>query len=404
MSVNTADMGAPGVRLPEMAASGVVSVIIARGDGVVSHLITPRRLPPRRDPAHPLLLTNLLPVATQDGFRAAMAAVQREGGMRTFNWHAGGACWPGDVNEAGPRRAILAPCTALDGGPSVAIVISAPPGGDGQPGGDLQERLAQAHSQLMHSEKMAAVGQLAAGVAHEINNPVGFVFSNLGTLAGYVRDLLRIVDAIDDCASLDALRQLKAGIDYAYIRDDVEALIVESEDGIDRIKRIIAALKDFTHQGDDEFREADINRGIETTLKVVNSELKYRAEVVTEFGDIPAVECIASQVNQVVMNLLVNAAHAMNGFGRIVVRTGLSGDNVWIEVEDNGCGMSKDLQARIFEPFFTTKPVGQGTGLGLALSYNIVQKHNGRIDVDSESGRGTRFRVCLPVSQSRTGS
>ncbi|WP_373387423.1 ATP-binding protein [Pseudomonas alcaligenes] len=263
----------------------------------------------------------------------------------------------------------------------------------------LLRKLDTANSQLLQSEKLAAIGQLAAGVAHEINNPIGFVFSNLKTLSGYVRDLLKIIDAVDGVADLDELRQLKRGLEYDYIRGDVEALIHESEDGIDRVKRIISALKDFSHIEEEEFRPADLHRGLDTTLNVVNNELKYKAEVVKEYGELPEVECIPSQINQVVMNLLVNAAHAIEQFGRIALRTGCEQDEVWLEVEDTGKGIEPKVLNRIFEPFFTTKPVGKGTGLGLALSYNIVQKHNGRIDVHSEVGVGTRFRVYLPIKQ-----
>lgn len=263
----------------------------------------------------------------------------------------------------------------------------------------LIKKLEKANDQLLQSEKLAAIGQLAAGVAHEINNPIGYVFSNLQTLAGYVRDLLRIVDAVDGAGSLDDLRQLKRSLEYDYIRSDIEALISESGDGIDRVKKIITSLKDFSHIEEDEFHPADLHRGLNTTLNVVNNELKYKADVVKEYGDLPEVECIASQVNQVVMNLLVNAAQAIEQFGRITLRTGHEGDWVWLEVEDTGKGIEPRLLNRIYEPFFTTKPVGKGTGLGLSLSYNIVQKHHGRIEVDSEPGRGTRFRVWLPRRQ-----
>ncbi len=263
----------------------------------------------------------------------------------------------------------------------------------------LIKKLEKANTQLMQSEKLAAIGQLAAGVAHEINNPIGYVFSNLKTLAGYVHDLLRIIDAVDGAASLDELRQLKRSLEYDYIRNDVEALISESEDGIERVKKIITALKDFSHIEEEQFRLADLHRGLDTTLNLVSNELKYKAEVIKEYRQLPEVECIPSQINQVVMNLLVNAAHAIERFGRITLRSGHEGDWVWLEVEDTGQGIEPHLLNRIYEPFFTTKPVGKGTGLGLSLSYNIVQKHHGRIEVHSELGKGSRFRIWLPVSQ-----
>src|SRR3990167_2297782 len=263
----------------------------------------------------------------------------------------------------------------------------------------LLRKLETANSQLLQSEKMAAIGQLAAGVAHEINNPIGYVFSNLKTLDGYVRDLLKIADAVDAAGDLDELRQLKRQLEYDYIRGDVAALINESEDGIDRVTRIISALKDFSHIEEDEFRPADLHRGLDTTLNVVNNELKYKAEVIKEYGQLPAVECMPSQINQVMMNLLVNAAHAIEQFGRIPRRSGHENGWVWLEVEDTGHGIAAHVLNRIYEPFFTTKPVGKGTGLGLSLSYNIVRKHNGRIEVFSTPGQGTRFRVWLPALQ-----
>lgn len=263
----------------------------------------------------------------------------------------------------------------------------------------LVSKLEKAQVQLLQSERLATIGQLAAGVAHEINNPVGYVFSNLKTLAGYVEDLLRIIDAVDSVATLDELRQLKLSLEYDYIRNDVEALIVESEDGIERVKKIITALKDFSHIEEEEFVQADLLRGLESTLNMVNNELKYKAEVVREFADLPPVECIASQINQIVMNLLINAAHAIVQFGVITLRCGHEGAWVWIEVEDTGRGIDPDILKRVYDPFFTTKPVGQGTGLGLTLSYNILQKHHGRFDVESTPGQGSRFRFWLPVRQ-----
>ncbi|MDH4568630.1 ATP-binding protein [Pseudomonas sp. BN414] len=267
----------------------------------------------------------------------------------------------------------------------------------------LVHKLEKANAQLLQSEKLAAIGQLAAGVAHEINNPIGYVFSNLKTLTGYVNDLLRIVDAVDGVGSLEELQQLKRSLEYDYIRNDVEALIHESEDGIERVKKIITALKDFSHIEEEAFRAADLHKGFDSTLNLVNNELKYKAEVVREYGELPLVECIPSQINQVVMNLLINAAHAIEGFGRITLRSGQQGDWVWLEVEDDGKGIDPNILNRIYEPFFTTKPVGKGTGLGLALSYNIVQKHSGRIEVVSQPCHGTRFRVWLPRQQPQPG-
>lgn len=263
----------------------------------------------------------------------------------------------------------------------------------------LMEEINRAQRHLVQSEKMAGIGQLAAGVAHEINNPVGYVFSNLRSLANYVHDLIRIVDAVDTVDDIEDLRHLKMALDYAFIRDDVEALISESEEGINRVKNIITALQDFSHVDHGGFRLADLHRGIDTTLNVAANELKYKADVVKEYGDLPQIECNISQLNQMVLNLLVNAAQAIEGRGTITIRTGVAGTDVWLEIEDTGSGMSPELAEKIFEPFFTTKPVGRGTGLGLALSYGIVQQHKGHIEVRSEAGKGSCFRVTLPMVQ-----
>ncbi|NMT62950.1 sensor histidine kinase [Marinobacter orientalis] len=264
----------------------------------------------------------------------------------------------------------------------------------------LNARLEQANRQLLQSEKLAAIGQLAAGVAHEINNPVGYVYSNLQSLGTYLEDLFRLTDAVDAGASLDDLSAIKKNIDYSFLKGDLKDLLAESREGIERVKTIISAMKDFSHIEDEEFKPADLHRGIETTLNVVNNELKYKATVTREFGDLPEVECISSQINQVVMNLLVNAAHAIEDFGEIIVRTRCDGDWAVVEVEDNGKGIARENLHRIFEPFFTTKPVGKGTGLGLSLSFNIVQKHSGSITAEHAStGKGTCFRISLPLKQ-----
>lgn len=263
----------------------------------------------------------------------------------------------------------------------------------------LLKEIERANDNLIRSEKLAGIGQLAAGVAHEINNPVGYVFSNLRTLAGYVTDLLKIIDAVDQAQSVDEVRRLMLNLDYSYIRGDVEALIQESGEGIDRVKRIISALQDFCHNDSDVFSLADVHRGLDTTLSVAANKIKYKAVVIKEYGELPKVQCNASQINQVILNLLVNAAHAIEHDGIITVRTGKDGGDIWFEVQDNGKGMEPAVISRLFEPFFTTKPVGEGTGLGLALSYNIVQKHHGRIEVFSQIGEGARIRVWLPIAQ-----
>jgi two-component system, NtrC family, sensor kinase len=266
----------------------------------------------------------------------------------------------------------------------------------------LIKRLEEAQNQLLQSERMASIGQLAAGVAHEINNPVGFVNSNLGSLQRYVTDMLRLLSVYEKAegalpgAAMQEISQVKADIDVAFLREDVANLLVESLDGLKRVTRIVQDLKDFSHVDESERQWADLEAGLESTLRVVWNELKYKAEVIKEFAGIPQVECFAFQLNQVFMNLLINASHAIEGRGTIAIRTGHDDACVWVEVQDSGRGIKPEHLSRIFEPFFTTKPVGQGTGLGLSLAYGIVKKHDGRIEVKSELGQGTVFRVILP--------
>jgi len=263
----------------------------------------------------------------------------------------------------------------------------------------LNKQLSEAQDQLLQSEKMASIGQLAAGVAHEINNPVGYINSNITTLESYIRDLIRLVDAYEQGLQQDEVAKIKDEIDLDYLKEDLDALLRESQEGIVRVKQIVQDLKDFSHVDESEWQWADLHRGIDSTLNIVNNEIKYKAEVTKEYGDLPQVECIISQINQVVMNLLVNAAHAIEERGTIVIRTGTENEGVWIEIEDSGSGMSEETAGRIFDPFYTTKPVGSGTGLGLSLSYGIIQRHNGTIDVKSELGKGTTFRIWLPIEQ-----
>ncbi len=258
--------------------------------------------------------------------------------------------------------------------------------------GELEE----AHVQLLQSEKMASIGVLAAGVAHEINNPIGFVSSNLGTLKDYHKTMVALLDA---CRAGRATEADFAAADFDYLKADLADLMRESRDGLERVRKIVADLKDFSRLDQADWQEADLNAGIECTLNVVRNEIKYKAEVVREYdAKLPPVRCLPAQINQVVMNLLVNAAHAIEERGIITVRSGHDAEWAWIEVADTGRGMSPEVLKCIFDPFYTTKPVGKGTGLGLSISYDIVDKHGGHIDVSSEPGRGTTFRVWLPLA------
>jgi len=273
-------------------------------------------------------------------------------------------------------------------------------------------QLQDAQNLLLQSEKMSSIGQLAAGVAHEINNPIGYVYSNLGTLEKYVQDAFGMIEqyeqaegAIGDDAVRARLKATREKLDIEFLKEDLRALMNESKDGITRVKNIVQNLKDFSHvDASDEWHFADLHNGLDSTLNIVNNETKYKANVVREYGDLPEVECLSSQLNQVFMNLLVNAAHAIEERGTITIRTGTirtdrQEDEVWVEIADTGKGIAPEHLKKIFDPFFTTKPIGKGTGLGLSLSYGIIQKHHGRIEVESEPGKGTAFRVWLPVRQ-----
>ncbi len=270
----------------------------------------------------------------------------------------------------------------------------------------LNHRLSEARQQLVQSEKLASIGQLAAGVAHEINNPIGYVHSNIGALEKYLEDVFAMLAAyqeaeasIADPARAAKIAALRKQLDLDFLSEDIPMLMGESKEGIARVKKIVQDLKDFSRvDSSDEFQWANLHHGIDSTLNIVANEIKYKADVIKEYGELPDVECLPSQINQVIMNLCVNAAHAMGETrGRIVIRTGCSGEQVWIEVADDGCGIPPANLQKIFDPFFTTKPVGKGTGLGLSLSYGIVKNHNGTLTVDSEVGKGTTFRITLPV-------
>lgn len=272
----------------------------------------------------------------------------------------------------------------------------------------LNTKLEQAQNQLLQSEKMASIGMLAAGVAHEINNPIGFIKSNMQSLENYVNDLMLVVAAYERAeaslpeqqAAFAELHEVEDQIEFDYVKQDIRALIAESRQGLERVTKIVVDLKNFSHmESKDQWTVDDIHAGIESTLNVIWNELKYTCEVKKEYGQLPLVECVISQLNQVFMNLLVNAAQAIENKGIITIRTGTDGEMIWIEIGDTGKGIAAENIGNIFNPFYTTKPVGKGTGLGLSVSYGIVQKHHGRITVESEIGQGTRFRVWLPVTQ-----
>lgn len=264
--------------------------------------------------------------------------------------------------------------------------------------------------QLLQSDKMATVGQLAAGVAHEINNPTGFVMANLDVLNGYVQNLKKMLDKYGELeryftternehaevlhAELDKLKQ-DLGVEEILI--DFSCLIKESLDGMLRIQRIVADLRSFSHSDESHWEEADITELIQLALNIARNEIKYKAEVVKEYAAVPKILCYPQQLSQVFLNLIVNAVQAITGRGKIIIKTYVDGDMLVVSIADTGCGMSESVRSRIFEPFFTTKPVGKGTGLGLSLAYNIISKHHGEISAASQPGEGTTFTIRLPL-------
>lgn len=268
----------------------------------------------------------------------------------------------------------------------------------------LNAKLEDAQNQLLQQDKMASIGQLAAGVAHEINNPVGFVSSNLKTLRQYASGLLALSGAYEaarlapgDAALASALDRKRREVEVDYLVDDLPQLLDECDDGLDRVKRIVLDLKGFSRVDHVDWQEADLNVGLQSTLNVVRHEVKNKADIKTQLPQLPLVTCLAGQLNQVFMNLIVNAAQAIGDLGTITVSSGVQDHWVWMQVTDTGCGISEAAQRRIFEPFYTTKEVGKGTGLGLSLSFSIVQKHGGNIQVHSAPGQGSAFRVWVPV-------
>ncbi|MDD2734243.1 MAG: ATP-binding protein [Desulfuromonadaceae bacterium] len=333
---------------------------------------------------------------------------------------------PHELHEKMDRECLTAnqPCryearlANNEGTPFDVIITKAPYLADkGKSGGivgtftDITERkqsevtLQQMQGQIIQQEKMASIGQLAAGVAHEINNPMGFITSNLTSLAKYAERLDQYIAALlqslysctshPGLAEIDALRQ-KLKVDY--IISDVCELVNESLDGAKRVQRIVQDLKSFSRVDQVECCRVNLNDLLETTINIAWNELKYIATLERDFGEIPDISCFPQQLNQVFLNLLVNAAQAMEKQGNIVVRTWADNDRVFVSVADTGKGMPEHIQKSIFEPFFTTKEVGKGTGLGLSISADIIRKHGGEITVTSEVGCGTTFTVILPVT------
>ncbi len=264
----------------------------------------------------------------------------------------------------------------------------------------FEVKLDEATKRLVQSEKLASLGELAAGVAHEINNPVGYVSSNLTTLQKYLAVYEKVLDAPE--ANSAEISALKKKLNYAFIRDDLQNLVKETQEGVGRVKAIIQNLKDYARtNAATHYVASDIQVGLKSTLNIARNQLKNRADVRLELGNLPLVECAPSQIDQVFLNLIVNAAQAMpeGKMGLIDIRTHCDDTQVWIEVQDNGPGIAPEILKKIFDPFFTTKDPGTGTGLGLSVSQNIIQQHGGTLTVDSTVGVGTTFKITLPIKR-----
>jgi signal transduction histidine kinase len=319
----------------------------------------------------------------------------------------------------GKVREMVKQVTLADGKHDFKIISSAIIGNDGKViaaielVNDITEELAL-ERELQQSQKLASIGQLAAGVAHEINNPTGFVSSNLGTLKGYQGDISRLIDLYRELKasiklgdqppvsnhvtdSIEKIEAFEEEIDLDYLREDIVDLIEESKEGTERIKKIVEDLKHFAHPGQDKIQDTDINKELTSTLNVVNNELKYKARVVKDFNTLPIIMANPQQLNQVFINILVNAAQSIEKMGEIRIMTKAVNGHVQIHISDTGCGISEENLTKIFDPFFTTKGVGKGTGLGMNIAYNIIQKHKGDIQVESRVGEGTTFILSLPV-------
>lgn len=273
------------------------------------------------------------------------------------------------------------------------------------------EDLKQAQSQLVDSEKMASLGQLTAGIAHEINNPINFVTSNINPLKRDVEMILDMMNNIEQISQSDdsiedkkkQIEEYKEEMDFDYLVTEIRHLIKGIYEGASRTAEIVKGLKIFSRLDEDDLKRADINEGLESTLIIANNLIGNKTIVVKEYGELPLVECYAGKLNQVFLNIISNAAYAIDKKfgesegGEIKVSTTIVDGNVEISIADNGIGMSEQTMRKIFEPFFTTKDVGEGTGLGMSIAYNTIRKHNGQIVVNSEVGKGTEFILKIPA-------
>ena len=274
---------------------------------------------------------------------------------------------------------------------------------------ELVESMKRIQEQLVHSEKMASLGQLVAGIAHEINNPVNFISSNMSPLKQYIEDMKQLIQQYEQVAKLSPehqaeIDQLKKSFDFEFLINDLDDLIRDIATGSIRIKRIVQDLRNFSRLDEAELKTVDIHESLDTSLNLLGHLYENRITVHKQYGDLPPVECYAGQLNQVFMNLLANAAQAFDQRGNVWITTVIQNalmpsgrtPRIAISIRDDGRGIPEEALPKVFDPFFTTKDVGEGTGLGLSISYGIIEKHLGEITVTSKMGEGTEFTVIIP--------
>jgi len=272
---------------------------------------------------------------------------------------------------------------------------------------DLQNtviELKETQQMLIHSEKMNAMGKLVAGVAHELNNPVSFVYSNIFSLEKYIAEIIQSYHELEELISKQAgdltatVAELREKNDLNYLLNDIVDMTRESKIGIERVKTIVEDLRRFSRLDESEIKQVDLIENIMSTISVTRSEIAQKnIQFNLSAPNRLQVECYPGQLNQAILNILINAVDAVDLGGNILMRVATDDKNVIIEVKDDGCGISKEILSRIFDPFFTTKPVGKGTGLGLSITYKIIHDlHHGNIEVVSEPGHGTNIRLSIP--------
>ncbi len=256
-------------------------------------------------------------------------------------------------------------------------------------------------SQLVQNAKMASLGELVAGIAHEINNPLGFIYANLANLNKFFKKIIGMIDSYDQVdfpeEAKGILKKKKEEINYSYLQKRIGEMIDRSRTGAERMKQIILDMKTFSRLDASKVEDADINSSIDTTLNILVHEHKNRIDIIKEYGDLPRVKCNIAKLNQVFMNLLGNACQAIKEKGEIGIKTFIEGEMCVMEFSDSGGGMPEDVMSQIFDPFYTTKPPGKGTGLGLSISHGIIEQHKGEISVKSKVGEGTTFTIKIPI-------